>query len=103
LYPGGFLEWYKEFRPALADGIKPGYIVWINSLMVGACILPVYFGGGPHGGINVWYCISAIAAVKACFLILGVFVLEKYPPGVVTGLLLYIPLFVWQLVFAFIG
>jgi hypothetical protein len=19
LYPGGFIEWYKEFRPALAD------------------------------------------------------------------------------------
>lgn len=59
LYPGGFIEWYKQFRPALADGIKPGYIVWINSLMI------------------------------------GVFALKKYSPGVVTGVLFYIPLFVY--------
>ena len=95
LYPGGFIEWYKQFRPALADGIKPGYIVWINSLMVGVCVLPVYFGPGPRGGINVWYCVSAIAAANACFHIIGVFALKKYSPGVVTGVLLYIPLFVY--------
>jgi hypothetical protein len=95
LFPGGFIEWYKEFRPALADGIKPGYIVWINSLMIGVCILPVYFGPVRHGGINVWYCVAAIAAVNACFHILGVFTLKKYSPGVVTGVLFYIPLFLY--------
>jgi hypothetical protein len=84
LYPGGFIEWYKPFRPALADGIKPGYIVWIKSLMVGGCILPVYFGPAPRGGINVWYCVSAIAAVNACFHILGVFALKN----ILRGLLL---------------
>ncbi len=95
LYPGGFIEWYKQFRPALAEGIKPGYIVWINSLMVAVCILPVYFGPRQGDGINIWYCVSAIAAVNACFHIIGVFALKRYSPGVVTGVLLYVPLFVY--------
>jgi hypothetical protein len=63
--------------------------------MIGVCILPVYFGPVRHGGINVWYCVSAIAAVNACFHVVGVFALKKYSPGVVTGVLFYIPLFAY--------
>ena len=94
LFPGGFIEWYKEFRPALAKGIKPGYIVWINTLMMGACVIPVYLGPSLQG-LTVWYIISAIGAANACFHVLGVKALKKYSPGVVTGVLLYIPLFLY--------
>jgi hypothetical protein len=95
LFPGGFIDWYKEFRPALAAGIKPGYIVWINTLMIGVCIIPVYLGATPRGA-SIWYTVSAIGAINACFHILGVVTLKKYSPGVITGVLLYIPLFVYS-------
>lgn len=95
LFPGGFIEWYREFRPALAAGIKPGYIVWINTLMIGMCIFPVHLGDTKQG-ISICYAVAAIGAVNACFHILGVFSLKKYSPGVVTGLFLYIPLFVYS-------
>jgi hypothetical protein len=94
LYPGGFPQWYREFVPPKTDrGIKTGYLVWINTLMIGVCILPVYLGETFHG-ISSWYCIASIAAANACFHIWGVVKLKKYSPGVITGVLLYIPLFV---------
>lgn len=94
LYPGGFPEWYRELVPPKTDqGIKAGYLVWINTLMIGVCVLPVYFGETYHG-VSVWYCISAISAANACFHIWGVMKLKKYSPGVITGVLLYIPLFI---------
>jgi hypothetical protein len=94
LYPGGFPEWYREFIPPKTDkGIKTGYLVWINTLMIGVCVLPVYFGETYHG-VSIWYIVAAIAAANACFHIWGVIKLKKYSPGVITGTLLYIPLFV---------
>ena len=94
LFPGGFPEWYREFVPPKNDqGIKTGYLVWINTLMIGVCVLPVYFGETLHG-VSIWYYVAAIAAANACFHIWGVIKLKKYSPGVVTGVLLYIPLFI---------
>jgi hypothetical protein len=94
LFPGGFIEWYQELVPSKAAGIRPGYLVWINTLMIGVCVLPVWLGETPHG-IGVWYTVTAIAGINACFHIIGVFKLKKYSPGVVTGVLLYLPLFIY--------
>jgi hypothetical protein len=93
LFPGGFIEWYAEFRPPKTQGVRPDYLVWINTLMMGVCVLPLYYGETRHG-VGVWYAVAAIAAINACFHILGVFALKKYSPGVITGVFLYIPLFV---------
>lgn len=94
LFPGGFIEWYQELVPSKAAGVRPGYLVWINTLMIGVCVLPVALGETSHG-IGVWYVVTAIAGINACFHIIGVFKLKKYSPGVVTGVLLYLPLFIY--------
>ncbi len=61
--------------------------------MMCACAFALYLGSTPNG-YAVWYYVAAIAAANACFHIWGVFKLRAYSPGVVTGTLLYIPLFV---------
>jgi len=91
LFPGGFIEWYQELVPS-KTGTRPGYLVWINTLMIGVCVLPVWLGASPHG-FSIWYVVAAIAGINACFHIIGVFKLKKYSPGVITGVLLYLPLF----------
>ncbi|HTE25907.1 HXXEE domain-containing protein [Flavitalea sp.] len=93
LVPGGFIEWYQKFVPSKTKGIQPGYLVWINTLMIGVCVLPFYFDHTP-AGIAIWYCISLSTAVNACFHIWGVIKMKMYSPGVLTGVLLYIPLFI---------
>ena len=94
LFPGGFIAWYQELVPSKAAGVRPGYLVWINTLMIGVCVLPVALGETPHG-IGVLYTVAAIAGINAGFHIIGVFKLKKYSPGVVTGVLLYLPLFIY--------
>jgi Protein of unknown function with HXXEE motif len=94
LYPGGFPEWYARLvPPKTVKKSNPGFLVWINTLMMCACAFALYFGDTLHG-YSIWYYNAAIAAANACFHIWGVAKLKAYSPGVVTGTLLYIPLFV---------
>src|SRR5579862_6015849 len=94
LFPGGFPEWYARLiPPKTVKKSNTGFLVWINTLMMCASAFALYFGSTPHG-YSVWYYVAAIAAANACFHIWGVLKLKAYSPGVVTGTLLYIPLFI---------
>jgi len=94
LFPGGFPEWYARLiPPKTTKKNNTGFLVWINTLMMCACAFSLYFGDSPHG-YSIWYFNCAIAAANACFHLWGVAKLKAYSPGVVTGVLLYIPLFV---------
>ena len=94
LFPGGFIEWYnKLIPPKTVKAVRYGYLVWINTLMIGVCVLPFYYGETKHG-IAVWYCVASIAGINALFHLWGVFKLKIYSPGVITGTLLYLPLFI---------
>ena len=92
LYPGGFIEWYQEWIPSRTKGVRPGYLVWINTLMIGVCVIPAALGASERG-VGVWFTVAAIAAANAIFHVVGVFRLKKYSPGVFTGVLLYLPIF----------
>jgi hypothetical protein len=94
LCPGGFVEWFNRLiPPKTVRTVRYGYLVWINTLMIGVCVLPIYLGDSYHG-VSIWYCDTAIAGMNACFHIWGVFKLKAYSPGVITGTLLYLPLLV---------
>lgn len=94
LYPGGFPEWYARLiPPKTVKKSNTGFLIWINTLMMCACAFSLYFGNTLHG-YSIWYYTAAIAAANACFHLWGVAKLKAYSPGVVTGTLLYIPIFV---------
>src|SRR6201996_9819453 len=78
LFPGGFIEWYQELIPSKAKGTRPGYLVWINTLMIGVCVIPVALGVSTRG-VNVWYCVTAIAGINATCHIIGVSKLKNTP------------------------
>jgi hypothetical protein len=94
LYPGGFADWYARLLPPkTVKKNNTGFLVWINTLMMCVCALALYFGDTGLGH-TLWYYNAAIAAANACFHLWGVFKLKTYSPGVITGTVLYIPLFV---------
>ncbi|MFD2872025.1 HXXEE domain-containing protein [Mucilaginibacter ximonensis] len=94
LVPGGFADWYARLMPPKTEKKNnTGFLVWINTLMMFVCALALYFGNTALG-YTFWYYNAAIAAANALFHLWGVFKLKAYSPGVVTGLLLYVPLFV---------
>ncbi|WP_186292675.1 HXXEE domain-containing protein [Mucilaginibacter corticis] len=94
LVPGGFVDWYAQLMPPKTEKKNnTGFLVWINTLMMFVCALALYFGNTGLG-YSFWYFNASIAAANACFHLWGVLKLKAYSPGVVTGFLLYIPLFV---------
>ena len=53
LYPGGFVEWYREFVPPKTNkSTNTGYLVWINTLMIGVCVLPFYYGESSYAALG---------------------------------------------------
>jgi hypothetical protein len=94
LFPGGFIEWYQQLVPSKTKGIRPGYLVWINAFQVAVCVYCIWKGNS-DGAMTTWLIVAAISAANAIFHIGGVIKLKKYSPGVITGTLLYLPLFVY--------
>ena len=94
LFPGGFSEWYARLiPPKTVKKNNTGFLVWINTLMMCVCAFALYFGNTKLG-CSIWYFNAAIAAANACFHLWGFIKLKAYSPGMVTGVVLYIPLFV---------
>lgn len=94
LFPGGFVDWYARLLPPKTlKKNNTGFLVWINTLMMFVCALALYFGNTGLG-YTLWYFNAAIAAANACFHLWGAIKLKAYSPGIVTGVLLYIPLLI---------
>lgn len=94
VFPGGFVKWYRNYRPAYAASITPRYLLLINSILLGAGALLAWLGLSWARGPSLWLILAAILGANAYFHIRGTFITRKYSPGVITGTLLYIPLFV---------
>lgn len=94
LFPGGFANWYARLVPPKKEKKNNGgFLVWINTFMMCAIAFAIHFGDTKLGH-SIWYDVAAILMANACFHIWGVFKLKAYSPGVVTGVLFYIPLFI---------
>src|SRR6202000_1126347 len=78
LYPGGFPEWYARLvPPKTVTKNNTGFLVWINTLMMCACVFLLFFVGTLLG-FSFWYYTVAIPAANACFHIWGVIKLKAY-------------------------
>ena len=88
-YPGGFMDVMKRLNPRFAPAVTVPMAVVINGLQLVLCIVAVVVGkGAPVFNMSVagLLLINGIVHVMACLRVRG------YAPGVVSGVLLYIPL-----------
>ena len=91
VWPGGFAEWYRRYDPPAAGGVTTRLLVGINALLLVLCAMPPLLGTTPRG-ISFWLSASAVCAGNALFHCYATWRMREYSPGVVTGVLLYIPL-----------
>jgi hypothetical protein len=91
VFPGGFAEWDRAFRPSIRESITPRLHVVMNALLVLLCVSVVIDAPTPLG-VPMWLAVSALLASNAIFHVVGTIRLRRYSPGVVTGMGLYIPL-----------
>ena len=98
VWPGGFGEWYRWYRPERAASVTTGFLVWINVLFVVMALIPVVMGFRPYG-VAFWLVVASIAAANGLFHLWAVSKAHRYSPGVVTGCSLYLPLAVFGFIY----
>jgi hypothetical protein len=108
VYPGGFAEWDRAYRPEIRASITSGLHLIVNALLLIVCAL-VGISGTSDGAVVVagvrfrsaipqslavpaWLSLAALLFSNAVFHLVGSFQTKRLSPGVRTGLLLYVPL-----------
>jgi hypothetical protein len=94
VFPGGFADWDRAYRPAYKSSITPRLHIVMNGLLLFACVAAGSAGATP-GGVSGWLTLAALLASNAVFHLVGAVRTRRYSPGMVTGLLLYIPMAVY--------
>ncbi|HVA56088.1 MAG TPA: HXXEE domain-containing protein [Gammaproteobacteria bacterium] len=94
-WPGGFLAWHRGYQPRFATSITPRFAVVGNALLLMATLVLGLMGPTWSRGLSLWLTLVALLAGNATFHIAGALRMRRYSPGIVTGVLLYLPLCVW--------
>ena len=111
VYPGGFADWDRAYRPEIRNSITPRLHLIVNTALILACInvgIAGTTGGAVSlGGVRIgsmtppqyavagWLALAALLFSNAIFHIVGTVQTGRVSPGVRTGLLLYVPLTVY--------
>ena len=91
--PGGFKSWYQAYRPQISASVTNRFLFIINGVLLVFSSLVAIAVQAPHGdGVCAWLSLAALLFCNAIFHIVGTFRSGKYSPGVISGVLLYIPL-----------
>ena len=97
VYPGGFAAWDRRYRPAIKKSITPRLHVIVNAALLLGCLQVALLGRAgdveaQHVGTTAWLAISALLFSNAVFHVVGTLRARNYSPGVVTAVVLYVPL-----------
>jgi hypothetical protein len=91
VWPGGFPQWYRTYPPGYTATVTARFLLLVNAVFVGLALLPPLLGTTPRG-FAYWAVVAAIAGANGVFHLRATMRTGSYSPGVVTGLVLYLPL-----------
>jgi hypothetical protein len=107
VYPGGFADWDRAYRPQYRSSITGRVHIIINAALIALC---VSVAAGATGGelrigsvrlrsflpaeyaVGEWLALVALLFANAIFHVKGTVATRRVSPGVRTGVLFYIPL-----------
>lgn len=93
-WPGGFADWYRDYRPERAASVTTAFLVGINAVLVVLALAAALLGRRPYG-VALWLVVVSIGAANGVFHLWATLRTRRYSPGVATGVLVYVPLAVW--------
>lgn len=91
-YPGGFLAAMKRINPRFAPWVTVRLAVIINGLQELLCIIAAIVG---RSSLVFSLSVASLLFINAWVHIMGAFREKGYSPGVISGILLYMPLSVY--------
>jgi len=102
-FPGGYDNWYRAYRPGYAVTATTTFFIKANAIAgMTATLLALgavaFAGAYGYLGIYGWLVFLGVVAFNAIFHIRGAIETKQYCPGVVTGIVLYLPLAVISLI-----
>lgn len=96
VFPGGFKAWWQAYRPDVAGSVSNRFLVFINALLVVAAIAVAVAVQAPRGnGVAAWLTLAALLFSNALFHLRGAIQSKRYSPGMITGIVLYIPIAIY--------
>jgi hypothetical protein len=91
VWPGRFMTWYRQYPTGYTTEVSTRFVVIINLVLVALALLPPLLGPTPRG-FAIWIVVACVGAANAVFHIIAVMRTRQYSPGVVTGVVAYLPL-----------
>jgi hypothetical protein len=91
LWPGGFARWYRTYPPGSEVVVTTRFLVLVNAVFVALAVVPLLPGSSARA-FGYWFVVAAIAGANGLFHLRATLRTRTYSPGVVTGVILYIPL-----------
>jgi hypothetical protein len=88
-YPGGFPDFMKGSAPAFAPFVTTRFAILINGLFLILCILGAIFG---RSALVFGLSIGSLLVFNGLTHLAGSLRAGRYAPGMISGLLLYLPL-----------
>ncbi len=88
-YPGGFSDWMRSLNPRFAPWITARFAVIINGLFLMLCVM-----GAVVASKSLVFSLSVASLLffNGLTHLAGTIRAKRYAPGVVSGVLLYVPL-----------
>ena len=95
-FPGGFKAWWCAYKPDIAASVSNRFLVVINSMLIAFSVLVALAVSAPKGnGVAAWLTLAALLFSNAIFHIIGAIQTRRYSPGMISGIVLYIPLAIY--------
>jgi len=88
-YPGGFSDWMRSLNPRFAPWITARFAVIINGLFLLLCVMGAMVASK---GLVFSLSVASLLFFNGLIHIAGAIRVKRYAPGVVSGVLLYVPL-----------
>jgi hypothetical protein len=93
IYPGGFRTWYRNYRQHYNVSATPKYLIIVNSVLIILSVLPLFLD--TQQGPALWLSMASVVFFNSIFHIQASLRSRRYSPGMVTSILLYIPISIY--------
>ncbi len=106
VFPGGFADWDRSYRPAIRTSITPRLHIIVNAALLLLCAQIGFLGMEAEGqalGAVAWLVVGALFVANAVFHVVGTIRTARRSPGVITAVGIYVPLAVigyWHFVYS---
>ena len=95
VFPGGFKAWWCAYRPEIAASVTNRFLVIINVVLIVFSATVAFAAQRRGNGVEAWLVLAALLAGNGVFHVVGAIKTNSYSPGMISGVLLYIPLAIY--------